>query len=137
MVKDIVKDDFLLSRKSIDASIEDLSVAYDLIDTLEANKERCVGMAANMIGVTKRIIIIDDNGKILVMMNPVVLKTGGNYYQTEEGCLSHAGVKPVKRYEKIKIEYYDMEFKKRIKSFSGFSAQIVQHELDHLEGILI
>lgn len=137
MVKDIVRDDFLLSRKSIAATKEDLSVAHDLIDTLEANKNRCVGMAANMIGVAKRIIIIHDNGKNLVMINPIVLKTGGKYYQTEEGCLSHDGVKPVKRYEKIKIEYEDMAFKKKIKTFHGFSAQIVQHEFDHLEGILI
>lgn len=137
MIRDIVKDNFLLSRKSIEASKEDMNVAYDLIDTLDANKERCVGMAANMIGVTKRIIIVNDKGKIIVMFNPVVLKKDGKRYETEEGCLSHTNEKLVKRYEKIKIEYLDMEFKKKIKTFTGFTAQIIQHEMDHLEGILI
>lgn len=137
MIKEIVKDDFLLSRKSIDATNEDIEIAYDLIDTLNANHEKCVGMAANMIGVYKRIIVVEENGKAVVMFNPVLLKTDGKTYETFEGCLSHAGEKKVKRYKKIKIEYYDIEFKKKIKTFCGFTAQIIQHEMDHLEGILI
>ena len=94
-------------------------------------------MAANMIGVNKNIIVVNDNGKYLVMINPIVLKTSGRLYETEEGCLSHQGVKKTKRYEKIKIAYFDERFKKKIKTFQDYLAQIIQHEIDHCQGILI
>lgn len=136
MIKDIVRDDFFLALKSSEATQDDLYIVQDLKDTLTHNKSRCVGMAANMIGYTKRIIIVDDNGKQLIMINPVYLKVC-NPYQTEEGCLSHDGVRPCTRYEKVKVQYLDEQMKIKIKTYSGFTAQIIQHEMDHLEGILI
>lgn len=136
MIKNIVRDDSFLSIKSSEATKEDLYIVQDLKDTLTHNKERCVGMTANMIGYSKRIIIVDDNGKYIIMINPVLLKSSG-LYQTEEGCLSHDGVRPCKRYEKIKVQYYDEQMKIKIKTYTGFTAQIIQHEMDHLEGILI
>lgn len=137
MIREIVKDNFILSQKSVEATLEDKGIAYDLLETLKANEERCVGMAANMIGVLKRIIVIHDEKDNFIMFNPVILKTSGRCYETEEGCLSHDGQKKTKRYEKIKVEYLDMDFKKKIKTYEGFTAQIIQHEIDHLEGILI
>ncbi len=137
MIKEIVTDQFSLSQKSVLATIEDLSVVQDLLDTIKAHKQECVGMAANMIGVNKNIIVVNDNDKYLVMINPVVLKTSGRLYETEEGCLSHKGVKKTKRYEKIKIAYFDENFKKKIKTFQDYLAQIIQHEIDHCYGILI
>ena len=137
MIRDIVTDQFSLSQKSILATPEDLPVVQDLLDTIKAHEQECVGMAANMIGVNKNIIVVNDNGKYLVMINPIVLKTSGRFYETEEGCLSHQGVKKNKRYEKIKIVYFDENFKKKIKTFQDYLAQIIQHEIDHCQGILI
>lgn len=137
MIKAIVTDQFSLSQKSVPATIEDLSIVQDLLDTIKAHKQECVGMAANMIGVNKNIIVVNDNGKYLVMINPIVLKKSGKLYETEEGCLSHKGVKKTKRYEKIKIAYFDENFKKKVKTFQDYLAQIIQHEIDHCHGILI
>jgi len=137
MIKNIMRDEKFLSIVSIDATIEDLSIGNDLIDTLRFNRSRCVGMAANMIGVSKRIIIFEDENKnYIVMYNPVIIKKEGEY-ETEEGCLSLDGVRKTKRYKKIKVEYLDYEFRKRIKTYSGFTAQIIQHEIDHCNGIII
>lgn len=137
MIKNIIRDEKFLSIASIDATIEDLSIGNDLIDTLRFNRSRCVGMAANMIGVSKRIIIFEDENKnYIVMYNPVIIKQEGEY-ETEEGCLSLDGVRKTKRYKKIKVEYLDYEFRKRIKTYSGFTAQIIQHEIDHCNGIII
>ena len=136
MIKEIVKDNFFLSLKSSDATQEDLYIVQDLKDTLTYNKNRCVGIAANMIGYSKRIIIVDDNGKQLIMINPIYLKVS-DPYQTEEGCLSHDGVKPCTRYKKVKVQYLDEQMKIKIKTYTDFTAQIIQHEMDHLEGILI
>ena len=137
MIKTIVKDVFFLGQKSTEATKEDLYLAKDLRDTLEFHKDACVGMAANMIGYHKRIIIVKNNNDHLVMINPIILKTSGRYYDTHEGCLSHIGEKAVKRYEKIKVEYKDIHFKVKIKTFEGYVAQIIQHEIDHCQGILI
>lgn len=137
MIKGIVTDQFQLSQKAIPATIDDLEVVQDLLDTLKEHEQGCVGMAANMIGVNKSIIVINDEGNYLVMINPKILKTSGQLYETEEGCLSHQGKKKTKRYEKIKVEYLDGNFKRRIKSFENFSAQIIQHEIDHCNGVLI
>ena len=131
MIKEIVKDQFQLSQKSAIATKE------DLLDTIKANHDHCVGMAANMIGANKRIIVVNDNNKYVIMINPEVLKFSGKLYETEEGCLSHIGVKKTKRYEKIKVSYFDENFKKKIKTYQGFTAQIIQHEIDHCNGILI
>ena len=137
MIKDIVKDDFFLAQVSTDATIDDLYICQDLSDTLNAHRDHCVGMAANMIGYQKNIIIIDDNAKQLIMLNPKVLEVSDETYDTSEGCLSHSGEKSVTRHTKIKVEYYNQKFQKKTRTFKDFTAQIVQHELDHLEGILI
>mgnify|MGYP004590190011 CR=1 FL=1 len=126
MVKPIMRDVLFLGQKSIPATEEDLQVGRDLQDTLAANREACVGMAANMIGVKKRIF----------MFNPVIVRKSGPY-ETEEGCLSLSGVRKTKRYQNIEIEYYDWKWKKQRQEFTGWPAQICQHEMDHLEGILI
>lgn len=137
MMKEIVRDTFLLSRKSIEATKEDIQVAKDLIDTLQAHREHCVGMAANMIGIMKRIIIFyQEDGQYIVMINPEIIKKEGLYH-TREGCLSLDGERETERYQSIKVKYYDMNFKIKIKTYKGFTAQIIQHEMDHLEGILI
>lgn len=137
MVKNIIRDESFLSKRSIDATIDDLSIGNDLIDTLKFNRSRCVGMAANMIGVSKRIIIFEDENKAyIVMYNPIIIKKEGEY-EAEEGCLSLDGVRKAKRYKKIKVEYLDSEFRKRIKTYIGFTAQIIQHEIDHCNGIII
>ena len=136
MVKDIVKDVLFLGRKSTLATREDKQIITDLKDTLAANAERCVGMAANMIGETKRIIILDNEGTAQVMLNPVITKRTGKY-ETEEGCLSLLGVRKTVRYKEIEVRYLDEDFKPRKGRFSGFTAQIIQHECDHLEGIII
>lgn len=137
MIKEIVKDQFQLSQKSAIATKEDLDIITDLLDTIKANHDHCVGMAANMIGANKRIIVVNDNNKYIIMINPEILKFSGKLYETEEGCLSHIGVKKIKRYEKIKVSYFDEDFKKKIKTYQGFTAQIIQHEIDHCNGILI
>lgn len=136
MVKPIMKDIFFLGQKSEPATRDDLQVGRDLQDTLHANRAGCVGMAANMIGVRKRVIIVNRGLTDLVMFNPVLLKKD-TPYETEEGCLSLAGVRKTIRYEHIEVEYYDMKWKKKRLKLSGWEAQICQHELDHLEGILI
>ena len=136
MVKPIMKDIFFLGQKSEPATRDDLQVGRDLQDTLQANRAGCVGMAANMIGVRKRVIIVNRGLTDIVMFNTVLLKKD-TPYETEEGCLSLAGVRKTTRYEHIEVEYYDMKWKKKRLKLSGWEAQICQHELDHLEGILI
>ncbi len=136
MIKPIVKDTFFLSQKSAPATRDDLHVGRDLQDTLEANRAGCVGMAANMIGVRKRVIIVNMGILDIVMFNPVLVKKD-TPYETEEGCLSLTGVRSTTRYQNIEVEYYDMNWKKQRQKLSGWTAQICQHELDHLEGILI
>ena len=136
MVKPIVRDVIFLAQKSVPATPDDLSVGGDLRDTLAANAERCVGMAANMIGVAKRIIVFDDDGDYVVMFNPEPVKVSGAF-ETEEGCLSLDGVRKTKRYKSIKVKYQNEAFQTRIKTYTGWTAQIIQHELDHLEGIII
>ena len=136
MIKPIVKDIFFLRRKAETATREDIQVGIDLQDTLLANREACVGMAANMIGVNKRVIIVNMGFVDVVMFNPVLIKED-TPYETEEGCLSLTGVRKTTRYENIEVEYLDMNWKKQRQKLSGWTAQICQHELDHLEGIII
>ena len=136
MVREIVHDPIFLAQKSTEATAEDLQTAQDLLDTLEANRERCVGMAANMIGVLRRIIVIDNMGRAELMLNPRIIKAS-EAYETEEGCLSLSGARKTRRYNKIKVEYQNTAFQTRLKTFSGYTAQIIQHELDHCEGVLI
>ena len=136
MVKKIVRDVFFLGQKSQEAVMEDISVGQDLQDTLTANREKCVGMAANMIGVRKRIIIVNIGFINVVMYNPIILKRD-TPYETEEGCLSLEGVRKTTRYQNIEVEYLDGSWKKHRQKYSGWTAQIIQHEMDHLEGIII
>lgn len=137
MVRELVHDPFLLARKSEPAVREDLQIARDLLDTLTAHREGCVGMAANMIGVCKRIIVFDNGGVYMTMLNPEILKASEEY-ETEEGCLSLlGGPRKTKRFRKIKVRYQTLDFQTRIKTFTGWTAQIIQHEIDHCNGILI
>ena len=136
MIKPIVKDTFFLSQKSEPAVREDGAIVKDLLDTLQANRERCVGMAANMIGIKKRIIAVQMGEVNLPMLNPVIVKKS-KPYETEEGCLSLTGVRPVKRWKTIKVRWQNEKFQERIKTFTGWTAQIIQHEIDHCEGIII
>ena len=137
MIKELVHDPILLARKSQPATREDLPVAQDLVDTIAAHKETCVGMAANMIGVTKRIIVFDDGGSYTVMLNPEIIRQA-EPYETEESCLSLlGGPRKTLRYQKIKVRYQTVDFQTRLKTFSGWTAQIIQHEIDHCGGILI
>ena len=136
MVKAIVKDVFFLGQKSETATKQDLPVGQDLQDTLIANRDRCVGMAANMIGVKKRIIIVNMGFMNMVMYNPVIVKKD-TPYETEEGCLSLEGVRKTTRYQNIEVEYLDGSWKKHRQKYSGWVAQIIQHEVDHLEGRII
>ena len=136
MIQPIMKDPIFLGGKSEPATQADLQVAQDLLDTLAAHREGCVGMAANMIGVRKRIIVFDNEGTDMIMFNPVILKKEGQY-DTEEGCLSLPGIRPTTRWNKIKVQYQNAAFQTRIKTFSGWTAQIIQHEIDHCDGILI
>ena len=137
MVKELTHDPLFLARKSTPATREDLDIARDLLDTLTAHKDTCVGMAANMIGVCKRIIVFDNQGKYMVMLNPEILKAEGEY-ETEEGCLSLlGGPRKTKRFRKIKVRYETTDFQVRIKTFEGWTAQIIQHEIDHCNGVLI
>lgn len=136
MVKPITKDPIFLAQKSAPATILDLPVAQDLKDTLEAHREGCVGMAANMIGVCKRIIIFDDHGSATVMFNPELVKCSGAY-EAEEGCLSLSGVRKTRRWRQIKVQYQNERFETRLKTYTGFTAQIIQHEIDHCNGVLI
>ena len=136
MVRQIVRDTFLLSQKSAPATPDDLPTVRDLVETLAANRERCVGMAANMIGVLRRFIAVVDGEEILVMLNPEILKASGPY-RTEEGCLSLDGTRPVRRFRAVKVRWQDEGFRGKIRTFAGFTAQIIQHEMDHLEGIVV
>ena len=136
MIKPIMKDVFFLGQKSDPATKDDLQIGRDLMDTLAANRAGCVGMAANMIGVKKRVIIVNMGLIDVVMFNPVLIKKDSPY-ETEEGCLSLVGVRKTIRYQNIEVEYLDMNWKKQSVKLEGWTAQICQHELDHLEGILI
>ena len=137
MVRELVHDPFMLARKSAPATREDIPIAQDLLDTLNAHRDSCVGMAANMIGQCKRIIVFDNGGKLELMFNPEIIKASGEY-DTEEGCLSLlGGPRKTKRYQKIKVQYQTETFQTRLKSFEGWTAQIIQHEIDHCNGILI
>ena len=137
MVKELMHDPIFLARKSEPATKEDLPVAQDLLDTLTAHKDGCVGMAANMIGVTRRIIVFDNEGTYMTMLNPEIIKAEGPY-ETEEGCLSLlGGPRKTKRYKKIKVQYQNLALQTRMKTFTGWTAQIIQHEIDHCNGILI
>ncbi len=141
MIKELMHDPIFLAGKSQIATKEDLQIANDLLDTLTAHKDACVGMAANMIGVKKRIIaFLDESGKTptyTVMLNPEIIKKDGAY-DTEEGCLSLlGGPRPCKRYKSIKVQYQTVEMHTRVKTYTGFTAQIIQHEVDHLNGVLI
>ena len=136
MIREIMRDESFLAKKAEPATPDDISVGQDLLDTLEANKERCVGMAANMIGINKRIIVFDNEGTPMVMFNPEIVKRS-DPYQTEEGCLSLEGTRPAKRWKSIKVRYLNEKFQERFKTFIGWTAQIIQHEVDHCEGIII
>ena len=137
MIRSIVTDDIFLSRKSVPATKSDAQVITDLMDTLRANREHCVGLAANMIGVTKRIIVIAVGPMCIPMVNPVIVRTSSGTYETEEGCLSHTGTRRTTRFEWIEVEYENAAFQKQKQRFAGFPAQIIQHEIDHCNGILI
>ena len=136
MIREICKDEFFLSQKAEPATAADLGVAQDLLDTLTAHKDGCVGMAANMIGVNKRIIVFDNEGEYMVMFNPVIIKQSG-VYEAGEGCLSLTGTRHTKRFQTIKVQWQNEKFQKRLKTFTGWTAEIIQHEIDHCEGILI
>lgn len=137
MVRDIVTDVIFLKQKSTAADENDLSIAQDLLETLKANADRCVGMAANMIGESKTIAAVLAGKEYLVLINPVITEKSGKVYETEEGCLSLTGKRHVKRHSIVTVEFYDMKFKKKKRTFRNFDAQIVQHEIDHFDGILI
>lgn len=136
MVRAIVKDVSFLEQKSIPATKDDLQIAQDLLETLVANADGCVGLAANMIGELKQIIVFEDNGSNKVMFNPQIIKCSGRY-EAEEGCLSLSGTRKTKRYKSIKVQYQNDEFQTRIKNFTGWTTQIIQHEIDHCNGIVI
>ena len=137
MVKELMHDPLFLAGKAELATKEDISVARDLLDTLTAHKESCVGMAANMIGIRKRIIAFDNEGSFMVMFNPEIIKKEG-VYDAQESCLSLlGGPRPCKRYQTIKVRWQNEAFQTRIKTFTGWTAQIIQHEVDHCDGILI
>ena len=136
MVREICKDEAFLAQKVEPATADDLVVAQDLLDTLVAHKDGCVGMAANMIGVNKRIIAFDNEGEYMVMFNPVIVKQSG-VYEAEEGCLSLTGTRRAKRFRTIKVQWQNEKFQTRLKTFTGWTAEIIQHEIDHCEGILI
>ena len=136
MIRPVVRDPIFLAQKSAPAMAEDLQTAQDLLDTLEAHKDGCVGMAANMIGVSRRVIAFDNEGAYMVMFNPEIVKSSGPY-TAEEGCLSLDGLRKAKRYRSIKVQYQNEQFQTRLKTFTGWTAQIIQHEIDHCNGILI
>lgn len=136
MVKTIIHDILFLQQKALPATPADRQTAVDLLDTLKAHREECVGLAANMIGVPKEIIVVNLGMLDIVMFNPVITKQK-NPYEAEEGCLSLTGKRKTTRYQKIELAFQDLDFKKQKKSFTGFAAEIIQHEIDHLHGILI
>ena len=136
MIRPIVHDEALLSRPSLPAGADDLGTAQDLLDTLRAHNQECVGMAANMIGVSRRIIVFNDEGRLRAMFNPEIVRRS-RPYETEEGCLSLTGVRPATRYLSIRVRFQDTALAGHTETFTGMTAQIIQHECDHLEGILI
>ena len=136
MIRPIMKSTLILSRPSAPATAQDASVAQDLLDTFAANRRGCAGMAANMIGILKRIIVVDCEGEALLMYNPVI-ESSSNPYGTEEECLSLEGLRPATRYRNITVLYEDENFSPRKRSFSGYTAQIIQHEIDHCDGVVI
>ena len=136
MIRDICKDETFLARRGETALPADLGIAQDLLDTLRAHKDGCVGMAANMIGVNKRIIAFDNEGTYTLMFNPVIVKHAGPY-EAEEGCLSLTGTRKARRYQTIKVRWQNEAFQTRLKTFTGWTAEIIQHEIDHCEGIII
>nr|WP_326172296.1 peptide deformylase [uncultured Oscillibacter sp.] len=136
MVREIVKDPARLTQRADYAGVEDLETARDLLDTLAAHRDDCVGMAANMIGVNRRVIVFENDGADMVMFNPEIVKASGPY-EAEEGCLSLSGARRTRRWQTIKVRYQDELFQTRLKTFTGWTAEIIQHEIDHCEGILI
>ena len=135
-MREICRDESFLAQKAEPAAADDLAAAQDLLDTLAAHKDGCVGMAANMIGVNKRIIAFDNEGACMVMFNPVIVRRSGPY-EAEEGCLSLSGTRKAKRFQTIKVQWQNEKFQTRLKTFTGFAAEIIQHEIDHCEGIII
>ncbi len=136
MIREICRDETFLAQKAAPATADDLATAQDLLDTLTAHKDGCVGMAANMIGVCKRIIAFDNEGTYMVMFNPVIVRQSGPY-EAQEGCLSLSGVRKTKRFQTIKVQWQNEQFQTRLKTFTGWTAEIIQHEIDHCKGILI
>ena len=136
MIREICMDETFLAQKAAPATADDLATAQDLLDTLTAHKDGCVGMAANMIGVCKRIIAFDNEGTYMVMFNPVIVRQSGPY-EAQEGCLSLTGVRKTKRFQTVKVQWQNEKFQTRLKTFTGWTAEIIQHEIDHCEGILI
>ena len=136
MIREICRDEAFLAQKAELAGAEDLGTACDLLDTLVAHKDGCVGMAANMIGVNKRIIAFDNEGEYTVMLNPVIVKRS-SAYEAEEGCLSLTGTRKAKRFKNIKVQWQNEKLQTRLKTFTGWTAEIIQHEIDHCEGVLI
>lgn len=136
MIQEIMRETAFLAQIAESATMADLPVAEDLLDTLDAHKEGCVGMAANMIGINKRIIAFDNEGSYMVMVNPEIIKKA-EPYEAEEGCLSLVGIRKAKRWKFIKVQYQNERFQTRYKTFTGWTAQIIQHEIDHCEGIII
>ena len=135
MIRDICKDENFLAQRGETALPADLGIAQDLLDTLRAHKDGCVGMAANMIGVNKRIIAFDNKGTYTLMFNPVIVKHAGPY-EAEEGCLSLTGTRKARRYQTIKVRWQNEAFQTRLKTFTGWTAEIIQHEIDHCDGII-
>ena len=136
MIREICRDETFLAQKAAPATADDLATAQDLLDTLTAHKDSCVGMAANMIGVCKRIIAFDNAGTYMVMFNPVIVRQSGPY-EAQEGCLSLTGVRKTKRFQTVKVQWQNEKFQTRLKTFTGWTAEIIQHELDHCQGFLI
>ena len=136
MIREICRDETFLAQKAAPATADDLATAQDLLDTLTAHKDGCVGMAANMIGVCKRIIAFDNEGTYMVMFNPVIVRQSGPY-EAQEGCLSLTGIRKTKRFQTVKVQWQNEKFQTRLKTFTGWTAEIIQHEIDHCEGILI
>lgn len=136
MVREICRDETFLAQNAEPAAADDLGTARDLLDTLAAHRDGCVGMAANMIGVNKRIIVFDNGGEYMLMFNPVIIRQSGAY-EAEEGCLSLSGTRRVKRFRTIKVQWQNEKFQTRLKTFTGWTAEIIQHEIDHCEGVLI
>ena len=136
MIREICRDETFLAQKAAPATADDLATAQNLLDTLTAHKDGCVGMAANMIGVCKRIIAFDNEGTYMVMFNPVIVRQSGPY-EAQEGCLSLTGVRKTKQFQTIKVQWQNEQFQTRLKTFTDWTAEIIQHEIDHCEGILI